>query len=52
MVGGPAVLWGGSQLFPTNPPPPPQDGSAAPTHGHGPVESPSEPGAFPYPYPK
>uniref|UniRef100_A0A8V1A5X9 RNA binding motif single stranded interacting protein 2 n=1 Tax=Gallus gallus TaxID=9031 RepID=A0A8V1A5X9_CHICK len=28
------------------------DGSAAPTHGHGPVESPSEPGAFPYPYPK
>ncbi|XP_074989883.1 RNA-binding motif, single-stranded-interacting protein 2 isoform X5 [Calonectris borealis] len=27
-----------------------QDGSAAPSHG--PIESPSEPGAFPYPYPK
>ncbi|XP_042748224.1 RNA-binding motif, single-stranded-interacting protein 2 isoform X2 [Lagopus leucura] len=46
--GGSAVLQGGPSLFPTAP----QDGSAAPTHGHGPVESPSEPGAFPYPYPK
>ncbi|XP_053860725.1 RNA-binding motif, single-stranded-interacting protein 2 isoform X2 [Vidua macroura] len=27
-----------------------EDGGAAPTHG--PIESPSEPGAFPYPYPK
>uniref|UniRef100_A0A663FED9 RNA binding motif single stranded interacting protein 2 n=1 Tax=Aquila chrysaetos chrysaetos TaxID=223781 RepID=A0A663FED9_AQUCH len=41
-------------FIPPYPPVPPalplEDGSAAPTHG--PIESPSEPGAFPYPYPK
>uniref|UniRef100_A0A8C9FS18 RNA binding motif single stranded interacting protein 2 n=1 Tax=Pavo cristatus TaxID=9049 RepID=A0A8C9FS18_PAVCR len=48
--GGLQYCGGAPSFFPTNPSP--QDGSAAPTHGHGPVESPSEPGAFPYPYPK
>ncbi|XP_072775792.1 RNA-binding motif, single-stranded-interacting protein 2 isoform X2 [Taeniopygia guttata] len=41
-------------FIPPYPPVPPalplEDGGAAPTHG--PIESPSEPGAFPYPYPK
>ncbi|XP_064330661.1 RNA-binding motif, single-stranded-interacting protein 2 isoform X2 [Phalacrocorax carbo] len=41
-------------FIPPYPPVPPalplEDGSAAPSHG--PIESPSEPGAFPYPYPK
>ncbi|XP_066193504.1 RNA-binding motif, single-stranded-interacting protein 2 isoform X2 [Sylvia atricapilla] len=41
-------------FIPPYPPVPPalplEDGGAAPSHG--PIESPSEPGAFPYPYPK
>ncbi|XP_074785767.1 RNA-binding motif, single-stranded-interacting protein 2 isoform X2 [Athene noctua] len=41
-------------FLPPYPPVPPalplEDGSAAPSHG--PIESPSEPGAFPYPYAK
>ncbi|XP_058678104.1 RNA-binding motif, single-stranded-interacting protein 2 isoform X3 [Ammospiza caudacuta] len=41
-------------FIPPYPPVPPalplEDGGAAPTHA--PIESPSEPGAFPYPYPK
>ncbi|KAM9265204.1 LOW QUALITY PROTEIN: RNA-binding motif, single-stranded-interacting protein 2 [Morus bassanus] len=41
-------------FIPPYPPVPPalplEDGSAA--SSHGPIESPSEPGAFPYPYPK
>ncbi|CAN0015681.1 unnamed protein product [Bubo scandiacus] len=41
-------------FIPPYPPVPPalplEDGSAAPSHG--PIESPSEPGAFPYPYAK
>ncbi|XP_071585517.1 RNA-binding motif, single-stranded-interacting protein 2 isoform X2 [Heliangelus exortis] len=41
-------------FIPPYPPVPPalplEDGSAGPSHG--PIESPSEPGAFPYPYPK
>ncbi|XP_031465909.1 RNA-binding motif, single-stranded-interacting protein 2 isoform X2 [Phasianus colchicus] len=51
----PAATLPGAFLPPYPPVPPAvplEDGSAAPTHGHGPVESPSEPGAFPYPYPK
>lgn len=51
----PAAALPGAFLPPYPPVPPTvplEDGSAAPTHGHGPVESPSEPGAFPYPYPK
>ncbi|XP_032060688.1 RNA-binding motif, single-stranded-interacting protein 2 isoform X2 [Aythya fuligula] len=51
----PATALPGAFLPPYPPVPPAiplEDGSAAPSHGHGPVESPSEPSAFPYPYPK
>ncbi|XP_065609975.1 RNA-binding motif, single-stranded-interacting protein 2 isoform X1 [Cyrtonyx montezumae] len=51
----PAAALPGAFLPPYPPVPPAvplEDGSAAPTHGHGPIDSPSEPGAFPYPYPK
>ncbi|KAM9176673.1 RNA-binding motif, single-stranded-interacting protein 2 isoform 1-T1 [Mergus octosetaceus] len=51
----PATALPGAFLPPYPPVPPTiplEDGSAAPSHGHGPVESPSEPSAFPYPYPK
>ncbi|XP_040395479.1 RNA-binding motif, single-stranded-interacting protein 2 isoform X4 [Cygnus olor] len=51
----PATALPGAFLPPYPPVPPAiplEDGSTAPSHSHGPVESPSEPSAFPYPYPK